>query len=97
MREAAHRMDPDRSQIQIGQVRIGAVAQLVERVVRNDEVWGSIPHSSTTSTLKRYCGGHLRRLSALPVLAYIKYAPVRFSTDAPADSPQRVLKRTFHG
>ena len=27
----------------------GAVAQLVERVVRNDEVWGSIPHSSTTS------------------------------------------------
>ena len=28
-------------------VPAGAVAQLVERVVRNDEVWGSIPHSST--------------------------------------------------
>ncbi len=52
MREAALRMDPVRRQIQVGQVQIGAVAQLVERVVRNDEVWGSIPHSSTKSTLK---------------------------------------------
>ena len=42
MREAAHRMDPVPSQI-----LIGAVAQLVERVVRNDEVRGSIPLSST--------------------------------------------------
>ena len=42
MREAAHRMDPVSSQIETG-----AVAQLVERVVRNDEVRGSIPLSST--------------------------------------------------
>ena len=25
----------------------GAVAQMVERLVRNEEVWGSIPHGST--------------------------------------------------
>ncbi len=42
MREAAHRMDPVPAQVQTG-----AVAQLVERVVRNDEVRGSIPLSST--------------------------------------------------
>ena len=27
----------------------GGIAQLVERVVRNDEAWGSNPHTSTTS------------------------------------------------
>ena len=32
-------------------VRGGAVAQLVERVVRNDEVRGSIPLSSTISSM----------------------------------------------
>lgn len=26
---------------------VGAIAQLVERVVRNDEAWGSNPHTST--------------------------------------------------
>ena len=27
----------------------GGIAQLVERVVRNDEAWGSNPHTSTIS------------------------------------------------
>src|SRR6266567_973070 len=31
---------------------IGAVAQLGERLVRNEEVWGSIPHGSTRYYLK---------------------------------------------
>ncbi len=46
IREATARMDP------IGfKNQIGAVAQLVERVVRNDEVRGSIPLSSTIRNL----------------------------------------------
>src|ERR1700712_3023228 len=35
-----------------GAVRIGAIAQLGERVVRNDEVGGSIPPGSTTLRLR---------------------------------------------
>ncbi len=27
-------------------IRFGAIAQLVERFVRNEKVWGSIPHGS---------------------------------------------------
>jgi hypothetical protein len=29
----------------------GGIAQLVERVVRNDEAWGSNPHTSTNSII----------------------------------------------
>ena len=42
-----------------GRPVFGGIAQLVERVVRNDEAWGSNPHTSTilragTTTLVGY-------------------------------------------
>ena len=39
----------------------GAIAQLGERIVRNDEVVGSIPTSSTNllNILAAFCSGHL--------------------------------------
>ena len=43
-----------------GKIRIyGDIAQLVERVVRNDEVWGSTPHISTTVKGPQQCGPFL--------------------------------------
>jgi hypothetical protein len=41
------------------------------------------------------CGGQLRRLRPLPVLTYLPYTALRFSADAPSDSPQRVSTRQF--
>ena len=40
-------------------VEFGGIAQLVERVVRNDEAWGSNPHTSSL----RSQGSAKRRLS----------------------------------
>ena len=34
----------------------GGIAQLVERVVRNDEAWGSNPHTSTTFSFAKWQG-----------------------------------------
>ena len=45
--------------------------------------------------LKLYCGGHLTRFSALPVLTYFTYAALRFSKTTSYVSPQRLSKRAL--
>jgi hypothetical protein len=37
----------------------------------------------------------LTRFSALPVLAYVKYAALQFSKNTPTDSLERVLQETL--
>lgn len=32
----------------------GGIAQLVERLVRNEKVWGSNPHTSTIKTAEQF-------------------------------------------
>jgi hypothetical protein len=47
-----------------GAVWCGAVAQLGERLVRNEEVSGSIPLSSTKTILKNILGSPKARIKA---------------------------------
>jgi hypothetical protein len=74
----------------------GAVAQLGERIVRNDEVVGSIPTSSTNClrrVLRLRSGFRQRTLARL--LRRLAHAPKNASSSIPASSTNQIRFDAF--